>query len=185
MGGHAMGRSAEEVKVAMAELEGMVGGEGRNSGILAGIEALAPALSRKGATAPSCFRSAPCWRRSRRPVSAGTPAARRPALLESGAIMLGTALIFVMLFRKLKLGATLGYIVGGALIGPHLLGLVEDPEGLASISEIGIALLLFIVGLELSPSACGASQGHLRPRPCRRSCCAGWRSACSFTLRWT
>ena len=62
------------------------------------------------------------------------------AILESGAIMLGTALVFVLLFRKLKLGATLGYIVGGALIGPHLLGLVEDPEDLASISEIGIAL---------------------------------------------
>lgn len=73
------------------------------------------------------------------------------AMLESGAIMLGTALVFVMLFRKLKLGATLGYIVGGALIGPHLLALVEDPEDLASISEIGIALLLFIVGLELQP----------------------------------
>ena len=73
------------------------------------------------------------------------------ALLESGAIMLGTALVFVTLFRKLKLGATLGYIVGGALIGPHLLGLVEDPEDLSSISEIGIPLLLFIVGLELRP----------------------------------
>ena len=74
------------------------------------------------------------------------------AILESGAIMLGTALIFVTLFRKLKLGATLGYIVGGALIGPHLLGLVGDPEDLSSISEIGIALLLFIVGLELQPT---------------------------------
>ena len=73
------------------------------------------------------------------------------AILESGAIMLGTALVFVLLFRKLKLGATLGYIVGGALIGPHLLGLVEDPEDLSSISEIGIALLLFVVGLELQP----------------------------------
>ena len=73
------------------------------------------------------------------------------ALLESGAIMLGTALVFVTLFRRLRLGATLGYIVGGALIGPHLLGLVQDPEDLASISEIGIALLLFIVGLELQP----------------------------------
>src|SRR5688572_9772700 len=73
------------------------------------------------------------------------------ASLESCAIMLGTALVFVLLFRKLKLGATLVYIVGGALIGPHLLGLVQDPEDLASISEIGIALLLFIVGLELRP----------------------------------
>jgi monovalent cation:proton antiporter-2 (CPA2) family protein len=73
-------------------------------------------------------------------------------MLESGAIMLGTALVFVTLFRKLRLGATLGYIVGGALIGPQLLGLVQDPEDLASISEIGIALLLFIVGLELQPA---------------------------------
>jgi monovalent cation:proton antiporter-2 (CPA2) family protein len=80
-----------------------------------------------------------------------TAAEATSALLESGAIMLGTALVFVTLFRKLKLGATLGYIVGGALIGPHLLGLVGDPEDLASISEIGIALLLFIVGLELQP----------------------------------
>ncbi|MEO6113197.1 MAG: cation:proton antiporter [Sphingomicrobium sp.] len=74
------------------------------------------------------------------------------ALLEVGAIMLGTALLFVILFRKLGLGATLGYIVGGALIGPQLLGLVDDPQAMASISEIGIALLLFIVGLELHPS---------------------------------
>ncbi len=73
------------------------------------------------------------------------------ALLQSGAIMLGTALVFVTLFRKLKLGATLGYIVGGVIIGPHLLALVEDPEELSSLSEIGIALLLFIIGLELRP----------------------------------
>jgi glutathione-regulated potassium-efflux system protein KefB len=73
-------------------------------------------------------------------------------LLEGGAIMLGAALVFVTLFRKLGLGATLGYIVGGALIGPHLLGLVADAEQLTSFSEIGIALLLFIVGLELHPS---------------------------------
>jgi monovalent cation:proton antiporter-2 (CPA2) family protein len=66
--------------------------------------------------------------------------------------MLGTALLFVTVFRRLGLGATLGYIVGGALIGPQLLSLVNDPEDLSSISEIGIALLLFIVGLELKPS---------------------------------
>ena len=74
------------------------------------------------------------------------------ALLESGAIMLGAALLFVTIFRRLKLGATLGYIVGGAIIGPHVLGLFRDPDALTGITEIGIALLLFIVGLELSPS---------------------------------
>lgn len=74
------------------------------------------------------------------------------AILESGAVMLGAALIFVTLFRRLKLGATLGYIVAGALIGPGLLGLIRDPEQLTSVTELGIALLLFIVGLELQPS---------------------------------
>jgi monovalent cation:proton antiporter-2 (CPA2) family protein len=73
------------------------------------------------------------------------------AILESAAIMLAAALIFVTLFRKLKLGATLGYIVAGALIGPYLLGLIEDPAQLLSITEVGIAMLLFIVGLELNP----------------------------------
>ena len=73
-------------------------------------------------------------------------------MLEYGAIMLGTALLFVTLFRRLGLGATLGYIVGGIVIGPQVLGLVTEPERLSAISEIGIALLLFIVGLELNPS---------------------------------
>ena len=74
------------------------------------------------------------------------------AILESGAVMLGAALVFVTIFRRLRLGATLGYIVAGALIGPQLLGLIGDPEQLTSVTEIGIALLLFIVGLELQPS---------------------------------
>jgi monovalent cation:proton antiporter-2 (CPA2) family protein len=46
----------------------------------------------------------------------------------------------------------LGYIVAGALIGPSALGLFRDPESVQRVSEIGIALLLFIVGLELQPS---------------------------------
>jgi monovalent cation:proton antiporter-2 (CPA2) family protein len=79
-------------------------------------------------------------------------AAATTAIIESGAIMLGAALFFVILFRRLKLGATLGYIVAGALIGPQLLGLIADPQQMLSITDIGIALLLFIVGLELQPS---------------------------------
>jgi monovalent cation:proton antiporter-2 (CPA2) family protein len=74
------------------------------------------------------------------------------AILESGAIMLGAALLFVTIFRRLKLGATLGYIVAGALIGPQILGLIRDPAQVSSVTEIGIALLLFIVGLELRPA---------------------------------
>jgi monovalent cation:proton antiporter-2 (CPA2) family protein len=86
------------------------------------------------------------------PAAAAETAQTTSALLESGAVMLGAALLFVTIFRRLKLGATLGYIVAGILIGPQLLGLIHDPEQLASVSEIGIALLLFIVGLELRPA---------------------------------
>lgn len=84
-------------------------------------------------------------------TTAAQTAQATSAILESGAIMLGAALIFVTLFRRLRLGATLGYIVAGALIGPQLLGLIEDPAQVSSVTEIGIALLLFIVGLELNP----------------------------------
>src|SRR5688572_24606813 len=73
-------------------------------------------------------------------------------LLMDGALMLGAALLFVTVFRKLGLGATLGYIVGGAVIGPGLLDLIRDPQSVMSVSEIGIALLLFLVGMELQPS---------------------------------
>jgi monovalent cation:proton antiporter-2 (CPA2) family protein len=74
------------------------------------------------------------------------------AFLRDGAILLGAALVFVTLFRRLGLGATLGYIVAGALIGPSVLGFFREPEAIQNVSEIGIALLLFIVGLELQPS---------------------------------
>jgi glutathione-regulated potassium-efflux system protein KefB len=85
-------------------------------------------------------------------TTAAQTAEATTAILESGAVMLGAALVFVTLFRRLKLGATLGYIVAGALIGPQVLRLIRDPEQLTSVTEIGIALLLFIVGLELQPS---------------------------------
>jgi monovalent cation:proton antiporter-2 (CPA2) family protein len=74
------------------------------------------------------------------------------AMLRDGFVMLGAALVLVLLFRRLGLGAVLGYLVSGALIGPQVLGLVDDAEGKLVIAEIGIALLLFLVGLELSPS---------------------------------
>lgn len=71
-------------------------------------------------------------------------------LVTDGVIMLGVALAFVLLFRKLGLGATLGYIVAGALIGPHALRLVDGAETKLGIADLGITLLLFLVGLELN-----------------------------------
>jgi len=66
--------------------------------------------------------------------------------------LLGFALVFVLIFRRFGLGATLGYLVAGAVVGPQVLGLVGDAESKMGIAELGIALLLFLVGLELSPA---------------------------------
>ncbi len=74
------------------------------------------------------------------------------SMLRDGMILLGFGLAFVLLFRKLGLGATLGFLVAGAVVGPHLLGLVGDAESKLGIAELGITLLLFVVGLELNPT---------------------------------
>ena len=66
-------------------------------------------------------------------------------------IILGAALAFVTLFRRLGLGAVLGYLLAGALLGPQALGVVGDPEAMLHVADLGIALLLFLVGLELAP----------------------------------
>ena len=79
-------------------------------------------------------------------------AAAGGSLVRDGTILLGAGLVFVLLFRRLGLGATLGFLIAGALVGPHLLGLVGDAESKLGFAELGITLLLFIVGLELSPS---------------------------------
>ena len=72
--------------------------------------------------------------------------------LEQAAIFLATAVLIVPLFRRLQLGAVLGYLAAGALIGPWGLGVVPEAEATLSFAEFGVVLLLFLVGLELEPS---------------------------------
>ncbi|HYI64263.1 MAG TPA: cation:proton antiporter [Allosphingosinicella sp.] len=74
------------------------------------------------------------------------------SLLHDAVILLGFALAFVLLFRRLGLGATLGFLVAGAMVGPHVLNLVSGAESMLHVAELGIVLLLFLVGLELNPS---------------------------------
>ena len=74
------------------------------------------------------------------------------SFLLDGVVLLGFGLAFVLVFRKFGLGATLGYLVAGAVVGPQVLGLTGDAESIIGFAELGITLLLFIVGLELSPT---------------------------------
>ena len=73
-------------------------------------------------------------------------------LLRDGVLLLGFALAFVLIFRRFGLGATLGYLLAGAVVGPFALGLVGGAEAMIGVAEFGIVMLLFVVGLELAPS---------------------------------
>jgi len=73
-------------------------------------------------------------------------------LLQQTAIFLLTAVIIVPLFRRLRLGGVLGYLAAGAIIGPWGLALIADAQETLHFAELGVVLLLFLVGLELEPS---------------------------------
>src|SRR5205814_9001678 len=63
-----------------------------------------------------------------------------------------TAVLLVPLFQRLKLGAVLGYLGAGMLIGPFGLGMIGEVESTLQFAEFGVVLLLFLDGLELQPS---------------------------------
>jgi monovalent cation:proton antiporter-2 (CPA2) family protein len=62
------------------------------------------------------------------------------------------AVIAVPIFRRFGLSAVLGYLAAGVVIGPSALKIVTDAGAIRGVAEIGVVLLLFIVGLELQPS---------------------------------
>lgn len=71
------------------------------------------------------------------------------------------AAIAVPLFKRFGLGAILGYLAAGVVIGPELLGLIRAPEKVLHFSEIGVILLLFVIGLELEPSKLWNMKGRV------------------------
>ena len=68
------------------------------------------------------------------------------------AIVLLAAVAFVALFRRLRLSSVLGYVAAGIAIGPHGLGWITASADLQHVSEFGVVLLMFVIGLELQPS---------------------------------
>lgn len=60
------------------------------------------------------------------------------------------ALFFGVLMEKLRQSPIVGYLLAGVVIGPSALGLAKGAESLQAIAEIGVALLLFTIGLEFS-----------------------------------
>lgn len=73
-----------------------------------------------------------------------------PALFFSAFIYLAAATLAAPLGRRLGIGAALGYLVVGALIGPAGLGLTgQNGDEVLHFAEFGVVLMLFVVGLEL------------------------------------
>ncbi|MEP4705379.1 MAG: cation:proton antiporter, partial [Hyphomicrobiales bacterium] len=66
-------------------------------------------------------------------------------------ILLGAAVIFAPIFKRLGLGTVLGYLAAGVVIGALPLRMSDGVE-LLHFAELGIVFLLFIIGLELKPS---------------------------------
>jgi len=71
--------------------------------------------------------------------------------LQDAVMFLAAAVVAVALSRRWGLGAVLGYLAAGALIGPHVFNLAPDMSTASELSEFGVILLLFVIGLELSP----------------------------------
>src|SRR5215469_12045006 len=75
--------------------------------------------------------------------------------LAQTAILLATAVVAVSLFRFARLSSILGYVAAGLFIGPwglNLVGKTGEVGQISRVSEFGIVLLLFIIGLELQPT---------------------------------
>ena len=73
-------------------------------------------------------------------------------ILSEFIIYLLCAAIAVPLFSKLGFGSVLGYLAAGVVVGPFGLGLIGEVEAKLHFAELGVVLLLFIIGLELKPS---------------------------------
>ena len=72
------------------------------------------------------------------------------SLIEDLAILLLVSLPINLLFHKIKLPSVMGYLIAGVLIGPYGWQLIGDVGSVKHLAEIGVILLLFVIGLEFS-----------------------------------
>lgn len=75
-----------------------------------------------------------------------------PSWMHEAVVLLAAAVVAVPLFARAGAGAVLGYLAAGMAIGPWGLGLVGAVDDMLRFAELGVVLLLFVIGLELQPS---------------------------------
>ena len=75
------------------------------------------------------------------------------SLLFQAMVYLAAAIVFVPLAKKLGLGAVLGYLLAGIIIGPSVLGFIgTEGEDIMHFAEFGVVMMLFLIGMELEPA---------------------------------
>lgn len=67
-------------------------------------------------------------------------------------VLLAAAVIAVPIFKRIGLGAVLGYLIAGLIIGPFGFAFFQDSAAILHIAELGIVMYLFVIGLEMQPS---------------------------------
>ncbi|QJR09066.1 Glutathione-regulated potassium-efflux system protein KefC [Usitatibacter rugosus] len=78
--------------------------------------------------------------------------------MKEALIFLAAAVICVPIAKRFGLGAVLGYLIAGAIIGPWGLRLIANVESTLHLAELGVVLLLFVIGLELDPRRLAATR---------------------------
>jgi CPA2 family monovalent cation:H+ antiporter-2 len=73
-----------------------------------------------------------------------------PPLLQDVLVLLLASVPIAFIFHRLRLPTIVGFMITGVIIGPHALGLIKDVQAIDVLAEIGVALLLFTIGLEFS-----------------------------------
>ncbi|MEO7742887.1 MAG: glutathione-regulated potassium-efflux system protein KefC [Usitatibacter sp.] len=71
--------------------------------------------------------------------------------MKEALIFLAAAVVCVPIAARLGMGSVLGYLLAGAAIGPWGLKLIPEAESAAALAELGVVLMLFVIGLELDP----------------------------------
>ncbi|HET7884264.1 MAG TPA: monovalent cation:proton antiporter-2 (CPA2) family protein [Acetobacteraceae bacterium] len=72
-------------------------------------------------------------------------------MLDTLVVLLAAATLAVPLTRRAGFGSVLGYLLAGLVIGPGGLRLITDVQAISSIAELGVVMLLFLIGLEVRP----------------------------------
>lgn len=75
-----------------------------------------------------------------------------PHLLKELVLAYGVGVLVVVLLHRLRVPTVVGFLLAGVLLGPHGLGLVTDTYAVESLAEIGVVILLFTIGVEMSLS---------------------------------